>query len=251
MARLKIMTDPGHGGSDPGAIGPSGLKEKDVTLNVCKHLAAYLSPFAEVYMTRWIDKELGQSDVADLQARCDQANAVQADLFISVHCNSATDVTAHGVETFIYATGGEAEKLARLVQAELVTATGLTDRGGKVANFHVLRETKMPAILVELAFISNPEEERLLADGIFQSKCAEAIASGVKKFLQIEGEKMADTEAWKQLIMEWGQDKLGLDKVHQADDPTPKWFTIAVAQRAYDLAKQDLINEIIRRLNKA
>jgi hypothetical protein len=155
------------------------------------------------------------------------------------------------VETYIYAPGGEAEKLARLVQAELVAATGLTDRGVKAANFHVLRKTDMPAILVELAFISNQEEERLLADGIFQSKCAETIASGVKKYLQIEGEKMADMEAWKQLIMEWGQDKLGLDKAHQADDPTPKWFTIAVAQRAYDLAKQDLINEIIRRLNKA
>jgi hypothetical protein len=122
----------------------------------------------------------------------------------------------------------------------------------KEANFYVLRKTDMPAVLVELAFISNPQEEKLLASTEFQDAAAGSIAAAVKSYFHIEeGTRMDDTEPWKQLIMEWGQDKLGLDKAHQADDPTPKWFTIAVAQRAYDLAKQDLINEIIRRLNKA
>jgi N-acetylmuramoyl-L-alanine amidase len=259
MARLKITEDPGHGGRDPGAVGPTGLKESDVALNVCKHLAAYLSPFAEVYMTRWINKELGATEKADLQARCDQANSVKADLFISIHCNSADNPAARGMEVYTLPGDGPSDKLAEeIVRAweaaipEVPVRKDLADGDSdKEANFYVLRKTAMPAVLVELGFLSNPEEEKLLADGIFQSKCAETIASGVKKFLQIEGEKMADMEAWKQLIMEWGQDKLGLDKAHQADDPTPKWFTIAVAQRAYDLAKQDLINEIIRRLNKA
>lgn len=202
MLRLKITEDPGHGGRDSGAVGPSGLKEKDVTLNVCKHLAAYLCPFAEVYMTRWIDKELGQSEVADLQARCDQANSVKADLFISIHCNSADNPAARGMEVYTLPGDGPSDKLAeeiiRVWEAaipEVPVREDLADGDSdKEANFYVLRKTAMPAVLVELGFLSNPEEEKLLADGIFQAKCAEVIAGGVARYLGISlgGYEMAD-----------------------------------------------------------
>jgi N-acetylmuramoyl-L-alanine amidase len=249
------MLDPGHGGRDPGAVGPTGLKESDVALNVCKHLAAYLSPFAEVYMTRWFNKELGPTEKADLQARCDQANSVKADLFISIHCNSADNPAARGMEVYTLPGDGPADKLAEeIVRAweaafpNMPVRKDMTDGDSdKEANFYVLRKTAMPAVLVELGFISNPEEEKFLADGIFQAKCAEAIAGGVKKYLQIK-EASSVAEPWKEEIMQWGRANLELDDTHLADEKAEKWFVVAMAQRAVDLAKKEIINEIVKKL---
>lgn len=234
MSRI-IVIDPGHGGSDPGAVGPTGVKEKDVTLAVSKKLAAYLCDIADINLTRWTDKELGPNVNSDLAARANLANSVGAELFISVHCNSATDPSAHGVETYAYQPGGNGEKLAGIVQEELVNATGLTNRGVKFANYYVLRKTVMPAILAELAFISNPQEEALLANPDFQDVCARAIATGVKRFYGISTitsqEAVKVAEQWQEEIMKWGQANLNLSDQHKADEAAPKWFVVAVAQR--------------------
>ncbi len=238
MSRV-IVIDPGHGGSDPGAIGPTGLKEKDVTLAVSKKLAAYLCDMADVHLTRWTDKELGPDVNSDLAARANLANSLKADLFISVHCNSAADPSAHGVETYALAPGGEGEKIARLVQASLVETTNLADRGVKFANYYVLRKTAMPAILVELAFISNPQEEAMLANPDFQDVCARAIAAGVKRFYGISTtsqEAVQVAEKWQEDIMAWGRANLNLSDQHKADEAAPKWFVVAVVQRGIELA---------------
>jgi len=133
-------------------------------------------------MTRIGDEEVS------LAKRAEKANNISADYFISIHCNAANSPTAHGTETYHYPGSVKGRALAQAVQQELVSATGLADRGVKEANFYVLRMTAMPAILVELAFLSNPEEERLLATSAFQEKCARAIWAGVKKATGIKQE---------------------------------------------------------------
>lgn len=235
MSRI-IVIDPGHGGSDPGAVGPNGLWEKDVTLAVSKKLAAYLCDIADIHLTRWTDKELGLDVNSDLAARANLANSLKADLFISVHCNSAADPSAHGVETYALAPGGEGEKIARLVQASLVDVTNLADRGVKFANFCVLRKTNMPAVLVELAFISNPYQEKLLANPEFQNASAWAIALGVKKYYRVNTEVDAVAEKWQEDIMAWGRANLNISDQHKADEAAPKWFVVAVVQRGIELA---------------
>ena len=178
---MKICIDPGHGGVDPGAVGPTGLKEKDVNLAVAKQVADLLRPVCDIVMTRTTDVRLGSTVNADLKARVRIAEQARADYFISMHCNSFNDRTAHGIETWAYAPGGNGEKMAKAIQAELVKATGLTDRGVKFSgsSMYVLRYTTMPAVLAEMGFISNPSEEKLLRDPSFQSKLAKAIAQGV------------------------------------------------------------------------
>ncbi|KHO62664.1 N-acetylmuramoyl-L-alanine amidase [Thermoanaerobacter sp. YS13] len=183
---MKICIDPGHGGYDPGAIGSSGLKEKDITLAVALKVAEKLRHAGvEICLTRNSDQTPWESN-NDLQMRCDIANSFGADYFVSIHCNSAGTPEAKGAETYCYKLGGKGEVLAKAIQTELIAATGRANRGVKTANYYVLRCTNMPAVLTELAFISNPEEERLLADTDYQEKCATAIARAIGKVTGIQ-----------------------------------------------------------------
>lgn len=177
----KICIDPGHGGVDPGAVGPTGLKEKDVNLAVAKQVAELLKPICTVVMTRTSDIRLGNTQRADLQARVAIAEKEKADRFLSIHCNSFSDRNVRGIETFAYGPGGNGEKLARAIQAELIRTTGLIDRKVKFSgsSIYVLKYTSMSAVLTEIGFISNPTEEKLLRDPAFQAKVARAIAQGV------------------------------------------------------------------------
>ena len=178
---MKIVIDPGHGGKDPGAVGPSGIKEANVNLQVALKVAEKLQKAGlSVKLTRTTDT------FVDLQPRCDIANSWMADYFVSIHCNAASTPQAHGTETYCYKFGGKGEVLAKAIQAELIAATGRANRGVKTANFYVLRCTNMPAVLTEMAFISNPEEERLLASVAYQEKCALAIAKGIGKVIGVD-----------------------------------------------------------------
>lgn len=172
---MKVCIDPGHGGKDPGAVG-SVLKEKGVTLQVSFLLKKALEPDFAVVMTRSDDIYVS------LGERCRFANREKADLFVSLHCNSANVHTANGIETFHHPTSRRGIGLAKLIQAELVSATGLKDRGAKYATFQVLRDTAMPAVLIELGFINNPVEEKLLGSFDYQSMCASAIAQGIRRY---------------------------------------------------------------------
>ena len=177
-----------NGGRDPGAVGPGGTKEKDVALAVARRLAEIISAAgAEVELTRQDD-----SDVS-LARRVEISNGAGADVFISIHANAFTNPAAKGMEvwTSVGQTAADpiAESIANALQdsfLDLVLRTDMSDGDkDKEANFHVLRWTEAPAVLVELAFISNPAEEAMLKTQVYQEKAARAIAQGVAGHLGI------------------------------------------------------------------
>ena len=185
MAKI-VMLDPGHGGVDPGAIGPTGVREADITLAIAKRVASILSPVVDVRLTRDTDTSFSHVTSTDLSIRTRLANQAGADVFVSIHCNSATNNTAGGTETYHYPGSTLGNTLAKAVHDCVMPVLCLADRGIKTANFAVLRETNMPACLVELAFISNPREEELLGYAAFQELAAAAIAQGIASYLGVE-----------------------------------------------------------------
>lgn len=173
---MLVCVDPGHGGIDPGAIGGT-LRESDINFIVAFMLAN------ELY-DRDIDVQLtrGFSETLNLDERCWWANASNADLFISIHCNASEDPKAHGTETYHYQNSAVGKRLAKRVHEKLV-GLGLRDRGVKPGNFYILKNTKMPAILVEIGFISNPEERKKLNSVEFLLDAAVSIADAVTESL--------------------------------------------------------------------
>jgi N-acetylmuramoyl-L-alanine amidase len=173
---MKVCIDPGHGGTDPGAIGkvPFILNEKDVNLSISLLLKKELEAKGHtVFLTR--DTDISVS----LGTRASFANQKNVDIFI-IHCNSSTSNSAEGIETWIFTDSNAGKKLAEPVQQSLIsTFSTHKNRGIKEANFQVLRETEMPAILVECEFISNPTQLQFLSDNNNQKKIAQAIALGI------------------------------------------------------------------------
>jgi N-acetylmuramoyl-L-alanine amidase len=214
--RLKIMVDPGHGGDDCGARGIKGLNEKAAALEIAKAVGAKLEAagFEAVY-TRDDDTFIPLWD------RARGANAQGADLFISLHLNAARAKAAKGSEVFFLSLGQgddaevvaaenagagsapgspdsvvasilddlaqkaflqDSERLAVAIQGQLNHLARIKERGVKQAPFIVLRGAAMPAVLVEVAFISNPKEEEKLKDAAFRAKVADAITLGVRRY---------------------------------------------------------------------
>lgn len=171
---MKCFINPGHapgGNPDPGAVSAAtGLRESDVAANVGKLAADYLRAAG-------VDVFVFQSD--SLGTICREANE-GADIFVSIHCNSAASVQANGTETFCHAGSSRGRVLAQCIQSQIVNSVDVTDRGVKTAGFYVLTNTDMPAVLVELAFISNAHDEKLLAAK--QDDFARAIARGVTDY---------------------------------------------------------------------
>ncbi|MBP2637232.1 MAG: N-acetylmuramoyl-L-alanine amidase [Firmicutes bacterium] len=178
-----IVIDPGHGGSDAGAIGPSNLMEKNVTLSISKELQSLLTNSgATVIMTRATDKSVayaGASDKEELAARVAIANKANADLFVSIHADSFSG-QAGGTTTYVY--DAQNAEIAPLVQANMVAQLKLSDRGVQQRDYYVLKNTNMPAILTEAAFISNPREEKLLMNRSFDKKVAIGIYNGINQY---------------------------------------------------------------------
>lgn len=183
-----ICLDPGHGGSDHGALGPAGTREKDNTLAIGLLLRDKLEKNgAAVIMTRDNDKDVSYPDAAsdeELGARVDIANESGADIFISIHNDAFTNASASGSTTFHYG-DSESVTLAGHIQKCLVEELATKDRGAQFASFYVIRYTDMPAILVEAAFISNPEEEMLLASVDGRCKIADSIFRGIVKYFKV------------------------------------------------------------------
>ena len=180
-----IVLDPGHGGNDAGAIGPTGVMEKTVTLRVALELEKLLrEKEAVVIMTRTTDKGAKASDIEELQARCDVANREKADIFISIHADSFTNPAARGTTGYYYAKSDtdDGRRLADAIRRGLCEQIKTPSRGTKPCNFYVVRHTDMPATLLELAFISNPEEEKILdsEDGV--KKAAQGILDGIEDY---------------------------------------------------------------------
>ena len=175
-----ILLDPGHGGFDPGAVGPSGLTEKDVNLAVALLTAEILQREGyNVMLTRNDDRFISLKD------RVEMANSLEAMLFVSIHSNSANATYSEGTETFIAPDKvASSQLLADALQQNLLKELKRYDRGVKKENFYVIKYTDMPAALVEVAFISNPHEESLLASNLFREKAARAIAQGIMEYMQ-------------------------------------------------------------------
>lgn len=217
----RVVIDAGHGGHDTGAIGPSGIYEKDAALGMALALKEKLEAAGlEVLLTRDDDS------FVKLEDRSRIANRARGDLFVSIHCNAAPSPKMRGIETYTLnvasnryavrlaarenassekgmgdlqyiladlttkANTDESRRLAAQVQAHLVGSLsakhkGVRDLGTKEALFYVLLGAKMPAILVETSFISNPEDEKLLGSPGYQNEVAQALTDAVKDFLAL------------------------------------------------------------------
>ena len=187
VAGSKIVLDPGHGGSDPGAIGPNGLQEKTVNLDIALKTAQILRDRgATVILTRTGDAYV------DLYERPEIANRNDADLFVSIHSNSTINRATAGTSTYhvrepeegLEDIRTEGISLARSIQKSLVNGLKRQDKGVMQANFVVLVQSKVPAALAEVAYLSNLEEVRLLGDDSFRLKAATAIADGIEGYFK-------------------------------------------------------------------
>lgn len=222
--RFTIVIDPGHGGSDTGAIGPGGTEEKDITLRLSKRLAARIQKEmkqTKVLLTRGSDKTLTLDD------RVKFTNDNHADLFVSVHANASTSKEQSGVQTYYLnnasdkaaerlaaqenknvgrklsdldqiistmvqnASTEESRELARLVHKSMVSGlsrkySGVADQNVRSALFYVLVGVKCPSILVETSYLSNPKEEKRLKDDKYRSAVADSIADGVRQYVKMK-----------------------------------------------------------------
>jgi N-acetylmuramoyl-L-alanine amidase len=185
--RITIVIDPGHGGKDSGAVGHRRLKEKDVNLKVGLRLRKYLlASGVNVVMTRSTDKYIS------LSKRVAIANKAGADRFISIHHNSCSKAGINGTETYVKRrVGGTAKNLGVMVENALAPSLKLPKRGLKKANFYVITYTKIPAILTEGSFISNPKEEARLRTNKRIDQEARGIYNGLRKHMNLKSLKDA------------------------------------------------------------
>jgi N-acetylmuramoyl-L-alanine amidase len=187
-----IVIDAGHGGRDPGAIGRTGLKEKDVNLDIAVRLKKYFSRVGVyVIMTREEDLDYGGENGAtnlskkrrDLVYRVKMANNSKADLLLSIHVNSFPQSIWSGAQCFYDSKNSKSKLLAEAIQRSLVTKLGPNRRKAKSADYMILKNTNMPSVTVEVGFISNPREEEFLADAEYREKLAAAIFYGTAEYL--------------------------------------------------------------------
>ena len=175
---MKIMLDAGHGYNTAGKRSIDGMREYEFTRKV----AAFASEILSAYQNVTVYFAHSDSRDVPLQERTNAANRLNVDAYVAIHANAygTTWNDANGIETYVYTTNHqETYQLAQKVQSNLVTLTGLRNRGVKTANFHVLRETKMPAILVECGFMTNRNEAALMRTDAYQRNCAQAIVNGL------------------------------------------------------------------------
>lgn len=193
---MRVVIDPGHAGRniDPGAVnGKTGLQEADVALVISRLVKKYLLAVGyEVKLTR---TDWEQEETDDLSYRTALANDWGADIFISLHCNSAANQSAEGFEVWTSLGNTLGDKLATCIYGQIAGEfpdwAGRTDYSDgdpdKESRFYVLVHTDAPACLVEMAFISNDEEAVLLVDAAWQDRYARAIARGVTDYFAAMG----------------------------------------------------------------
>ncbi|QMV44969.1 N-acetylmuramoyl-L-alanine amidase CwlD [Cohnella cholangitidis] len=194
-----IVLDAGHGGADGGAVSRDGIIEKDLNLAIVLYLRDYLQQAgALVHLTREGDYDLALPETKgnsrrkteDLLQRADRARKQQADLAISIHMNSIPSPRWSGAQTFYSTKNEEGKRLASIIQAELRDMLGNTQRIAKKADtIYLLKTLNMPTALVEVGFLSHPEEASLLADEEYQRKVAASIYRGVLRYTSGESEK--------------------------------------------------------------
>lgn len=174
-----VVIDAGHGGKDPGA-NYDQIMEKNINLSVAKLVKNLLKDKdIKVIMTR--DKD----EAVDLHKRAVIANKVDADIFVSIHCNDLeSGGQANGIETYYYSDDKqESKQLANEIQKQLIFLTNANDRGARTEDLAVIRETNMPAVLTEIGFLSDEAEQKNLLDDDYQEKIAKGIAEGITEYL--------------------------------------------------------------------
>ena len=177
QGEVLIMIDPGHGGRDPGAVG-NGLQEKESNLFISRRLQSTLEQRGyRVALTRNRDAEV------DLQPRVDIAERANATIFVSIHANaiSLSRPEVNGLETYYFSSG---RNLARAIHSSVLRSTDLRDRGVRQARFYVLRNTSMPAVLVETGFITGREDSNRFRSNAAREQIADAIAQGIIDYLR-------------------------------------------------------------------
>lgn len=191
IADQVIVVDAGHGGIDPGAISQDKHKEKDITLAISKKLVRYLNQAgAKAINLRTSNQDLCGANFKgtirerkrhDLALRIQRAQSEQADLYISIHTNADLSPRWSGAQTF-YKNGQEESKVVAIaIQKELIRILGNNKREAKTGSYYILDRAKMPIVIVEVGFLSNPQEARLLVSEDYQDKIAYAIFSGIVK----------------------------------------------------------------------
>ncbi|MGN0161016.1 MAG: N-acetylmuramoyl-L-alanine amidase [Lachnospiraceae bacterium] len=174
---VTIMIDPGHGGHDPGTS-TLNCVEKDITLQIARCLEMYLMDSgAQVILTRTEDTFIDKYDRAKL------ANENTVDLFISIHCNYLDNFSISGVETYYFEGATDSMSLANTIHKNVLENTGANDMHVRTNDFVVIRETRMPAILIETGYLSNQEEAIKLNNEEYQKKVAYGIGCGIVEFL--------------------------------------------------------------------
>lgn len=170
---LTVVVDAGHGGIDRGGAPGQRVPEKPYTLDVAQRLAATLRTNGmRVILTRDGDYFVG------LRQRCDIANAQSNAIFVSIHFNGAPRSAADGIETYYYS--GQSASLAASVHKRVLAATGLEDRHVRRRGFFVIRRTNIPAVLVELGFLSNPDTaQKVSGSPAYRQRLADAVARGI------------------------------------------------------------------------
>ncbi len=184
-----IVIDSGHGGVDPGKVGVSGSLEKDINLSIAKKVKTILEKKNYfIVMTREADKGLYEEQdknkkIADLKARVALIEETNPKMVVSIHQNSYGSAGVKGAQVFYYSGSEEGKRIGDLMQETIKTA--INDGNHRMAkgnsSYYMLCKTKVPLIIVECGFLSNPEEEKLLKDEKYQQKMAEAIATGIEK----------------------------------------------------------------------
>ncbi|WP_078548037.1 N-acetylmuramoyl-L-alanine amidase [Litchfieldia alkalitelluris] len=183
---MKIVLDAGHGYHTPGKRTPDGMREFEFNSRVTEGARELLMEYenVDVFFTHSSKRDV------PLKERVNLANRLNANLFISIHANAFGDegwTQANGIETYIHTSRPkEAAELAKIVQANLITKTNLKDRGVKVADFFILKETKMTALLCECGFMTNIKEAKLLHSIGYQRTCADAIVQGVVSYFNLK-----------------------------------------------------------------
>lgn len=191
---LKVVIDPGHGGSDPGKVAGDGTLEKDLNLQIAKRLGTYLEKKGmQVYFTRESDCSLcqetaGSKKAKDLQKRCQIVENIQPDVTISIHQNSYTDSSVHGAQVFYYETSEKSRLLGEAIQQKLVTVADPSNHREAKANtsYYILRKTVSPTVIVECGFLSNPEESQKLSQEKYQEKLVESIYQGILDYAKTQ-----------------------------------------------------------------
>ena len=186
-----IMIDAGHGGNDPGKVGVDGVLEKDLNLQLAKKLKTLLEQQdMEVMLVREEDRGLydenaSNKKVQDMKRRCELINEEQPVCVVSIHQNSYHEESIHGAQVFYYSTSRESEKLAKVLQSELVRVAEPENTRQAKANdtYYLLKKTEAPVVIVECGFLSNWADCAKLQDENYQDKLVWAIHIGILKYM--------------------------------------------------------------------